>query len=74
MNRYTVAFQHADPIPDRSGVTDRHGGSPSAVQHRSTATPAAANDSDKLPPDSDLLQRPPTTSLPGVRIEGLDGG
>jgi hypothetical protein len=28
MNRYTVAFQHADPIPDRSGVTDRHSGRP----------------------------------------------
>jgi len=44
-----------------------------AVQHRSTATPAATNDSDKLPPNGDLPQRPRATSPPRVRIEGVRG-
>jgi hypothetical protein len=46
---------------------------PEAVQHSSTATPPAGNVSDKLPPDSDLPQRPRMTSPPGVRIEGIAG-
>jgi hypothetical protein len=41
-----------------------------AVQHTSTANPSTENDRDKLPPDSDLIQRPRTTAPPGVRIEG----
>jgi hypothetical protein len=45
----------------------------SAIQQTSTATLAAENASHKLPPDSDLPQRPPMTSLPGVRIEGIRG-
>jgi hypothetical protein len=40
------------------------------VQHTSTATPSAEDDFDKLPPDSDLPQRPRMTLSPGVRIEG----
>ncbi len=37
-----------------------------AGQHRSTATLSAENAADKLPPDSDLPQRPQMTSPPGV--------
>src|SRR5215831_13507055 len=44
---------------------------PSAVQHSNTATSSTETDSDKLPPNSDLPQRPPTTSPPRVRIEVL---
>jgi hypothetical protein len=40
------------------------------TQQTSTATRSAGNRSDRLPPTSDLPQRPPTTTPPGVRIEG----
>jgi hypothetical protein len=43
---------------------------PNAVQQTSAATSATGNASDRLPPTSDLPQRPRTTSAPGVRIEG----
>jgi len=50
--------------PKGSGVGDR------PVQRASTATLSAENAPGKLPPNSDLPQRPPTTLPPGVRIEG----
>jgi hypothetical protein len=80
---------HGDVYPGRATVMDipepakppenrtlkTHGlpGRPQAVQHRSTATLRTANDSEKLPPASDLPQRPRATSAPGVRIEGVRG-
>src|SRR5262249_16360407 len=41
------------------------------VQHESTATSPAENDSGKPSPTSDLRQRPRATSSPGVRIEAV---
>src|SRR5215510_12422911 len=46
-------------------------GTPTATASRNTATSSTETDSDKLPPNSDLPQRPPTTSPPRVRIEVL---
>jgi hypothetical protein len=40
------------------------------VQRVSTATPPTANGSNRLRPTTDQRQRPRTTSLPRVRIEG----
>ena len=45
----------------------------SAVQRTSTATQAVVNASDKPSSTSDPPQRPPTTSAPRVRIEGVRG-
>lgn len=59
-----------EPPGSRQGTT-MHSDRPSTIQRQSTATPSAENDSDKLPPDGDLPQRPRTTSPPGVRIEGV---
>jgi len=47
---------------------------PSAEQHTGTPTPTTGNAADKSPPASKLPQRPRTTSLPGVRIEGGASG
>ena len=43
------------------------------MQHTSTATPPTASDSIRPRPTADLPQRPRTTSLPRVRIEGGSG-
>lgn len=46
---------------------------PEAVQHASTATPSAETDSDRLPPGSDLSQRPPMTVMRLVHTEEIGG-
>jgi len=55
--------------PKTRGCTSRA----EAVQHESTATPPTASDSIGPRPTTDLPQRPPATSAPRVRIEGVKG-
>jgi hypothetical protein len=52
--------------PQRRRITAR----PNVVQHTNTTTPSAVGDFVRLRPAADLPQRPRTTALPRVRIEG----
>ena len=52
------------------GTVVSHDDEPSALRHGSTATLSAGTVSNNLLPDSDLPQRPLTTSPPGLPIEG----